>query len=604
MTWAVTLQQMLFLAILAGVVILLFTEWLRIDLVAILIIVVLAASGLLLPEEALAGFGSEPAILLAAIFVLSGALHHTGFSARLGTWIGRLAGKSYPRMIAVIMPSVALLSAFTHHVTLTAVMLPIALKISRDHGVPASRLLMPISFAASLGTTITIVGAPAFLLADGLLRQAGRQGLGIFSIAPIGLALSLLGTLFVLLLGRFLLPDRPAGAEAAGRYRLEAYYTELVLQSGSPYINKTIEEIQSREEEDFKIVNWLRQGRPQRRPYASRPTEEGDVLLVRTTPEKIATLQKDPSLALHPLVKYGENASSPNANKEDQDPTSRLVQAVVAPGSELIYSTIGKIDFLQRYGVVVIGVWRQKGWLQTELSKIRLREGDVLVLTGEEEALERVAKDPAFLLLLPFQGEPKPRRKAALAVSLLVASILLTVFNLLPVEIALLAGAAGVVLTGCLTPRQAYQSIDVRIYVFIAGAIPLGRALEKTGTAELLAGWFQGVAAHWSLLAVLLVLFAVAALLTQVMSDAATVALLAPVALALAHLRNAAPEPFVVTVAMAAVASFLTPIGHHGNLLIYGPGRYRFVDFVYVGAPLTVLIGLLVAWLAPLLWPS
>src|SRR5215212_5600190 len=203
----IELNQLYLFIILIGSIILLFTEWIRIDLTAILMIVMLSLTGVLSAEDAFSGFSSEPAILLATVFVLNGAFYHTGLSERLGNWIKQLAGKSLERAIGVVMPAVALLSAFTHHVTITGLMLPPMLKLSRESDIPASKLLIPLSFAASLGTTITIIGAPAFLISDGLLKQAGQSGLGIFSIAPIGLVLSLAGTIFFLLVARFLLPS-------------------------------------------------------------------------------------------------------------------------------------------------------------------------------------------------------------------------------------------------------------------------------------------------------------------------------------------------------------------------------------------------------------
>ena len=240
----VELNQLYLFFILTGAIILLFTEWIRIDLTAILIILMLSITGVLAPEEALSGFSSEPAILVAAVFVLNGALFYTGLSEQLGNWIKQLAGKSFEQAIGVIMPSVAFLSAFTHHVTITALVLPPVLKLSRENDIPASKLLMPLSFAASLGTTIAIIGAPAFLIANGLLRQAGQDGLGIFAIAPIGLALSIAGTLYFLLVGRFLLPARQSDDELVDHFRLEGYYTELILLPDSPLIGKTVREIE------------------------------------------------------------------------------------------------------------------------------------------------------------------------------------------------------------------------------------------------------------------------------------------------------------------------------------------------------------------------
>jgi di/tricarboxylate transporter len=225
------------------------------------------------------------------------------------------------------------------------------------------------------------------------------------------------------------------------------------------------------------------------------------------------------------------------------------------------------------------------------------------VLQGDEEALKRVASDPAFLMLIPFQGEARLRRKAWLAGTIMLATVALAALNILTIAMAAVAGAVAVVLSGCLTAGQAYRAIDTRIFVFIAGAMPLGTAMQQSGTSALLAGWLQVAVGGWEPTYILLALFSVVAILTQFMSDAATTALFAPVAAALAHTLGQPPEPYVITVAMAAVASFLTPIGHHGNLLIYGPGRYRFADFVRVGVPLTAVVALIVAFAAPLLWP-
>lgn len=597
------LPQLSFFIILFVALALLITERLRNDLVALLIILALSLTGLLTPEEALSGFGSEPAIIVAAIFVLSGALHQTGLSETLGAWIGRLAGNSYNQALAVIMPAVALLSAFTHHLTTTAVMLPITLNLSRERNIPASKLLMPLSFAASLGTTITIIGAPAFLIASETLRQADRPGLGIFSIAPIGLSISLAGTLFMLLLGRFLLPEREGGDDQANRFRLDAYFTELTVLPDSPFLDKTVPEVEANDRYPLKVVGWLRNRRSMPRPFKEQRLRDDDVLLIRATPEAMVAIRQESGVELHPIQQYGAPQAD-TTESQTEDIADLLVQAVVAPGSDLTGRTIGEVDFRERYGVIVVGLWRKRGWLQQELARTRLRPGDVLVLQGDEEALNHIANDRAFLMMVPFQGETRLRRKAPMAGGIMLATILIAAFNLLTIEMAALAGAVAMVLTGCITPRQAYRAIDARIYIFIAGAVPLGLAIQKSGASELLAGWLQGMVGEWSQTIILLVIFALVSILTQFMSDAATTAVFAPVAALLAQTLGHAPEPYVVTVAMAAVASFLTPIGHHGNLLVYGPGRYRFMDFVVVGTPLTILVALIVAFLAPWLWPS
>jgi di/tricarboxylate transporter len=597
-------QQIWFLVILIVALVLFITEWLRTDVVAVMIVVALYVTRVLKADEALAGFSSEPAIVVAGIFVLSGALHVTALSDKIGNLIGKLAGKSLTRAIAVIMPSVALMSAFTHHVTTTAIMLPVTLDLSRERKLPASKILMPMSFAASLGTTITIIGAPAFLIASTILQQSGRAGLGIFSIAPIGLSLTIAGTLFIMLVGRFLLPERTGTEDPTRHFRLEEYLTEITVMPDSPFLQKTIAEIDSSGNYHFQALGLIRKGRRLRAPFVAEPLQAGDVLVVQTTPEELVSIRKEANLELHPVKMYGtrKDRAKKEADHEDDDGSDLFVQALVAPRSDLLGRTLGEIDFRRRYGAIVVGLWRKDGWLNQEVAKVKLRANDVLVLEGDEESLARVAADNAFLMIVPFHAEPKLRRKAWLAGLIMLATILLAAFNLMSIEMAAITGAVTVVLTGCIPLNQAYRSIDVRIFVFIAGAIPLGAAMQKTGTATLLAGWLQHAVGGWPERLVLLALFAVVALITQLMSDAATTALFAPIAVALAQALGRPPEPFVVTVAMAAVVAFLTPIGHHGNLLVYGPGGYQFADFVKVGTPLTVICAVVVVCLAPLIW--
>jgi di/tricarboxylate transporter len=596
-------QQTLFFLILIVAFALLITEKLRNDVVAVLIVIALYAVGAADEKMALSGFASEPAIVVAAIFVLGAAMHQTGLSETIGDWVGRLAGQSLTRIVAVIMPAVALLSAFTHHVTTTAVMLPVVLNLARAQQIPPSKLLMPLAFAASLGTTITIIGAPAFLIASQTLQQAGRPGLSVFSIAPIGLAITAVGTIFTLALGRFLLPSRQGAGGGADRFRLSDYFTELKVLPDSPFLGRPVAEVEADERYHFRVVGRLRDGRALSDPGSRGPLEEGEVLLVRTTPEEIVAFRRDQGVELAPVDQYVEDTPGVERVQDVDELDEKIVQAVVAPRGDLVGRTIGQVDFRRRYGVIVLSIWRRDGWLTQELAQTRLRDGDVLVLQGDDDALERIGADRSFLMMVPFHGESRTPRKAPLAAAIMLATIAAAALNLLPLTFATLAGAVAVVLTGCISSRQAYGAIDARIFVFIAGAIPLGAAMEKTGASKLMAGWLHAALGGWSQFGVLLAIFAVVAVLTQFMSDAATTALFGPVAVALAQALGHTPDAYVVTVAMAAVAAFLTPIGHHGNLLIYGPGGYRFSDFVVVGTPLTILVGLVVAFLAPIVWP-
>ena len=599
-----TSAQLAFFAILIISFGLLATERLRNDVVALLIVLALISTGLLTPKEALAGFSSEPAIVVCTVFVLSAALHATGVSEAMGQWIGRNAAGGYARAVAVIMSAVALLSAFTHHVTMTAVMMPVAIEVARRRKMRPSKLLMPLSFAASLGTTITIIGAPAFLIASGVLREVGEPGLGIFSIAPIGLTLSALGVVYMVFVGRYLIPDRSGGESGHDRFRLQDYFTEVTVLSGSPFLERTVADIDGDRRYEFTVVGLMRHGRRVDGALRTQTVEEGDVLLVRATPEDLVAFRKESGVELHPVHQYRAATSTEERRDENGgEPEEPLVQVIVAPGSDLVGRTLASVDFRRRYGAIVLGLWRQHGWLGEELSRIRLRGGDVLVLQGTDEALGRIADDSRFLMMVPFQGQQRPRRKAPLAVAIMLATIGAASAGV-PLEAAGIAGAVAMVLTGCLTLRQAYASIDARIYVFIAGAIPLGAAMKSSGASELLAAWLHGMVEGWSPFLTLLALYVVVAIVTEFMSDAATTALLAPLAATLAQALGQPAAPYVVTVAMASVTAFLTPMAHHGNLVVYGPGGYRFGDFARVGAPLTALIAITTAFLAQRLWAA
>jgi di/tricarboxylate transporter len=587
------LQQILFLLILAGALYLFVSERVRVDVTAMLVLLALVLSRVLKPDQALSGFASEPAIIVAAVFVISGGLAATGITERLGQWIGHAAGRSEARSVAVLMPAVAALSAFTHHVMVTAMMLPITLRHARERKLPASRLLMPMSLAASLGTTLTLVSAPAFLLANDLIKRSGGKGLGIFSITPIGIALVVVGMVYMQLT-RWLLPRR-SGAHGDEDYlRLDRYRTELLVVEGSRWSTRPLAELEKALGDRFRLRGWLRNGKPRNDLTATSPLLVGDVLLVEASADDLMSLHDDPGLDLNAIARFGDTLTG------EGEP--HLVQAVVAPGSEFIGRSIRALDFSHQFQAVIVGLWRRSGEIGDRLGDARLQEGDLLVLYGHPSHFSDLAAHHGFLMLVPFAGEGKRRLRAPLALVILGLTILAAATEWLPASLAFLLGAVAMVATRCVDIEQAYRQIDVRIFVMIAGVIPLGIAMEQTGTARLLAHGLLPLVAHLSPLGVLLLVFTMAALLTQVMSDAATTVLLAPIAVSLAASIGLPATPFVVCTALGAVVAFLTPIGHHGNLLILGPGQYRFVDFLRVGLPLTVLIALVSAWMAQWLW--
>lgn len=591
--YAMELKQIEFLLILAGGLYLFVSEKLRVDVTAMLILAALVVTGILDEKQALSGFASEPAIIVAAVFVISGALAATGITARLGQWIGKAAGRSEIRGIAVVMPAVALLASFTHHVMVTAMMLPIILRHARENNLPASRLLMPMSLAASLGTTLTLVSAPAFLLANNLIERTGAPSLGIFAITPIGIALLLVGIAYMLV-ARWLLPKHSGEHGDDDYLRLDRYRTELLITKDSRFNTRPLADLQKAFGATFRLIGWIREGKMREDLSATSPLLAGDVLLVEAAADDIMTLHKNPGLELNAVARFGSTISG--------DGETELVQAVVAPGSEFIGHSVRDLDFSRRFNAVIAGLWRREGPLPPRLSDARLRDGDLLVLWGKPSRFADLAAHHGFLMLVPFAGQAFQRIRAPMALGILALTIIAAALEWLPAPLAFLFGAVAMIATRCVDIDQAYRQIDVRIFVMIAGVIPLGIAMEQTGTADLLARGLLHVVEGWSPLTILLVMFSMAALLTQVMSDGATTVLLGPVAVSLAQSLDQPPTPYVICTALGAVVAFLTPIGHHGNLLILGPGQYKFGDFLRIGLPLTILIALVSAWMSQWLW--
>lgn len=590
-----THEQLIFVAIVVVTLVLFISEKIRIDVAAMLTLLALAATGILTPSEALAGFASEPAIIVASVFIISAALTETGLTERIGAAIARAAGAREWRAILVVMPAVAALAAFSHHLMITAMMLPIMMRLARVQNLSPSRLLMPMSLAASLGTTLTIFSAPAFLLMNHLLQTGNQAPLGIFGITPIGIALVVLAIIYMSL-GRWILPKRKARADEADYMHLDRYYTEVIVEPKSRWIGQPIADFNQYYDGRLEVVEWLRNGVPQHNKNRGSVLAENDVLFVSATPDEIVSVESEPGLALHAVKKYGESS------EREFDDVPQLVQVVVAPHSPFIGETIAAVDFLKSFNVIVVGLWRRQSWIRDRLSQVQLKEGDLLVLRGTPDRFSELAAHHGVLMMVPFSGRPRRRQHAVRTMLILAAVVTAAGSGIVPAQMAFLGGAVALILTGCVSVDHAYREIDVRIYVMIAGVIPLGLGMEKTGTAAFLAEQLQHMTVGWTPFAVMLALYWGAALVTQILSDAATTVLLGPISLALALALGLPPQPFIVCTALGAVTAFLTPIGHHGNLLILNPGQYTFGDFFRVGVPLTIGISLISAWLAQWLW--
>ncbi len=593
-------SQIIFLVIMIATLALFITEALRVDVVAVLVILALTLTGLIDAKQAFSGFSSEPAIIVAAVFILSAGLSLTGVTDTIGRLVGKWSGNNEVVANAVIMLSVAALSAFTHHLMVTAMMLPIVMKICKEKGLHSSRLLIPMATAASLGTTLTLIGAPAFLLANNILTRSGAPTLGIFSVAKVGLPLCLVSFTFIILM-KWLLPRKSGTENSDDRFKLTEISTELIIPEKSKWIGLTYKELKDQSEKRFQMFGWLRKGKIQEL-RSDGILQEGDVLLVKINADELVSIEEKLGLALKAVKKFGSEVTVGGNTSTLAEEDGRIFQAVLAPNSEFIGRSLSQIHFFERHGVAAIGVWRKSGWIMTETSDTPLREGDLIVLWGPEEKFERLTRHRGFLMFLPFHARSTKRIKMGLSSFIMVASVLVTALGWVPAHVAFVAGAVAMILAKCVSVEQGYDAIETKIFVMIAGVIPLGIAMEKTGVDKLLAEFVVQYTQGWQPIWMLLVFFWFAALVTQILSDAATTVLIAPIAIAFAKSAQISPTAAVITVTVGAVASFLTPIGHHGNLLILSPGGYKFSDFLKIGFPLTVIISGMTCYLSLLFW--
>lgn len=562
----------------------------RLDLVALLVLVALALSGLVTPEEAVSGFSNPATVSVLAMLILSGGLTRTGAVANLGRTIARLGGRSEARLCLVVMAVGAVLSAFVNNTAVVAVLMPLTLRLAGDAGVPPSRLLMPLSFASVLGGTMTLIGTSTNLLVDALARREGLAGFTMFEFTPLGVILAAVGLVYMLLVGRRLLPaHRPR--ELTELYAVREYLTEIGVAEDSDVVGRSLSEVDL---DGVEVLGIFRGDRRIAWP-AAVAIQPADLLLVHGSIAALVRLKERPGLTLKPEVEVGDE----QLTSEDVV----LAEVLIAPNSRLRGRAPREIFFRHRFGLTILAIRRQDSSLRERLSDVRLSVGDTLLVQGLRRDLAELSRDPNFLLLGEVDAAVPRRGRVWVAIGIMVAVTSLAALGVWPILVTAVAGAVAMVVTGCLTMQEAYDSVDWSVICLLGGIIPLGLALEHSGAARLLADATLSTVGGLGPAAVLSAFYLLASLLTELMSNNATAVLLSPIAVATAGGLGVDPRPFLVAVAFAASASFMTPIGYQTNLLVYGPGGYRYSDYVRIGGPLNVVCWILAALLIPVFWP-
>lgn len=568
-------------------------EWLAIEVFSLLVMVALAATGVLTPQQTFLGFANSAVIMIGGVMILTGGIIHNGAADVIARQIQRFAGSSERRTGAMLLVAENLVSAVINNVAATAMFVPVAEGMARRFRVNRGRYLMPIAFASMTGGMCTLIGTSTNVAVAGAMEQYGLAPLGLFELSPVGVVVAVAGVVYLLWAGRRLL-DLPSDQEAVDAYGIKGFLYEVLVRDDAAVAGKTIAHADLGQKMGLNVLAIVRGDRRLVSPPGDEMIRPGDLLLVegeaRTIPTVVGTRGLD--------VK-----SMPTLERADLESDKvKMVEATLSYNSPFIGKSLKQLNFRHRFDLSVLAIHRRGEVVLEKVGKIRLRAGDVLLIYGREEMFDRLGQEPTMLLLesivLPLYNPAKALQAGIIFCAAIVAAGL----GWLDTPTAFLAGGALVMGFKCLSADEAGSYLNVRFLVMLAGMSSLGMAMEQSGAARLLATWLVQVLRPENPLTLLAAFFLLTVVLTQPLSNAAAALLVLPVAIRAAHDIGVDPRSFAIAVTLAASCSFVTPF-EPACLLVYSTGRYHFRDFVKVGTPLTAIAFLVSMLLIPILWP-
>ena len=622
----ITTDMWLAILILGTAIVLFVTEWLRVDVVALGVVIALMLSGLLTTQEAISGFASPAVLTIASLFVVGGAVLQTGLAGAIGQRILRIAGSKPGPLTAVIMGTVALLSGFMSDTGTVAVLLPAISSLSVSAQVSASRLLIPLAYGALLGGATTLIGTPPNIIVSDLLRTEGLQPFGFFSFTPIGVILLIAGVLYILLVARRWLPEYSVKQdiqrvetpeELVALYRLPDNLYRLRIRRRSDLVGKTLAEANLRQSFSASVLEIHRpqeiksaakigstqlqiqaDGHEILAPQPDLTLHAGDILITQGGATDIGHLAATWNLAVQPAEAQDESALLSNE--------VGLVEVLIPPRSALVGKTLVEARIGSIYHLTVLGVHRPGVSEPLALKTTPLSFGDTLLVQGSWENIRQIQKQRRDFVVLgnPDDMTAAPlRKRAPFALLVLAGMLVLMITNLVSVTAASMLAALGMILTGCLTIDDAYEAVDWKSIVLVAGMLPMSIALESVGLVNLIAQGLTDSLGRFGPLAVLAGLFILTSTFTQLLSNTATTVLIAPIGLVSAHKLGVNPYAFLMAIAIAASMAFATPVASPVNTLVMGAGHYRFSDYLRIGVPLIFIMLVVSLIMLPILWP-
>lgn len=604
---ALSSDAIITLIILTAAIVLFLTNRLRADVVALLVLVSLGATGILTPQEAFSGFSRSAVVIIVTIFVLAQGLNLTGAGEKVGDWLIRVAGQSEGRLVILVMIAGAFLSLFMNNIAAAAVLLPGVSGAANKQGTNPSRVLMPLAFATILGGMATLF-TTTNIVTSGLLREQGLPGFGVLTFLPPGLPIAAVGIAYMAAFGRRLLPRRPS-AEVLNRplatrsedlvevYQLDERLFRARIPPGSMLDGRSLAQSSLRERFNVNVLSLERNGQIRLAPPPDTLLQVGDVVMLEGSLEEFRERDIQPYLEILAPKRI-----------EERDLESEgiiVVEAALAPRSGLFGKTLQSVNFREQFGYSALAIWRGNRPIRRGMTTLPLQLGDALFLQGPRNHLRLLQQNPDIILLdVPSGTEPTVRSdKLALAVVIVVITLAISATNIIPTAEMMLVGALAMVLLGVLSADEAYGAIEWKAVVLVAGMLPMGLALTNTGLADLAAAKIVALAAPYGPRALLAALFILTTLLAQVISGPAVAAIVVPLAISAARQTGIDPQSLSMGVALATSMAFLTPLGHPVNILVMGLGGYRFADYFKVGLPLTILLTLLILLALPVVYP-
>ena len=580
------------LAVFAGAIVLFVTGWLAPEVTGLLAAALLVAFKVLKPDEAVQGFGAPALITLMGLFALAAGLFRSGGVDRLRALIGSDAIRSPRRMIALLVAVVGPISGFIPNTPIVATLLPVLENWCQRRGISPSRVMLPMSFAVVLGGTLTLLGTSTNLLASDVSRQLGFGSIDLFDFTAIGIPIWLLGGLYLVAMSDRLLPDRGLGGDdLLADLTSGGYFTDVLIPEGSELVGQSIHRSRLQRRFDVDVLELHRGSQSFTAPLADLPLQAGDRLLLRCQRHDLLRLQQERTVTLAPI-------SDKEADLDElQSGTQRLVEVLLPAGSSITGSSVRELRFRQRYNATLLAVRRGRQVLRDLLGKVVLQAGDVLLLQAPIDALRGLQDSSDLVLLDELEKDLPTTNRKGIALMVAVLVIVLPIFKLINLMAAVLLGVVVMVATGCLRPGELQRAIRWDVILLLGSLSCFSVAMQSTGLAKGLAVDLLHSLQGWPAYGVLVVVFLLAQLFTETLSNGATVVLLTPIATELARGLGLPPLAFIYAILFAASQSFLTPIGYQCNLMVMGPGRYRFLDMTRYGAPLTLGLTLLAPWL-------